>query len=270
MVRWPVSLVVSPCHSAVNDGKAMNNIFNRYALRASIIPILSVLVMLASVAFLDAQARVDTITRPCPASVNKAAVTILKNGDIDIRPCSGRNVLLNGSPLPGGTTASGTSRTNHVPVWSSQTNLAKSPLTWDGSQYLFNDADYTNTFFLSFFPGLAGNLTVGNFTVYQSGAFTLGPNAARVAGNGFGIVDLGDPSEAANGTLLRVNDNDAEIRIIANNGVALVGTTPLILSSPATITGSESCHAGQIGWSASALYLCVSDDTWKFVPLNTF
>ena len=125
-----------------------------------------------------AQSRTNRIYRPCPSTTVTARVEVQTDGDIDLVPCVGRSVLINGSPTSNTITFSGTDRTNFFPVFSSETNLAKSPFRWDGSIYTWNNAAANIEFTLDFTPSTAsGRFRVGDFTTTPTNYLTLDQSA---------------------------------------------------------------------------------------------
>lgn len=107
------------------------------------------------------QSRTNRLYRPCPGVGQQARVEINRSGDVDLVPCSGRSLLLNGVPFSNGFTISGAGRTNYIPYFSSETNLAKSPLSWDGTVFNFNNATGDSLYTLKFIPSATGYFQVG-------------------------------------------------------------------------------------------------------------
>lgn len=109
-----------------------------------------------------AQSRTNRIYRPCPSSVLQARVEVQSDGDIDLVPCVGRSVLINGVATSNTLTVSGSSRTNFFPYFSTETNIAKSPFSWNGTQYAWNNTAADATFAFTFQPS---SLNAGTFLV---------------------------------------------------------------------------------------------------------
>lgn len=65
------------------------------------------------------QSRTNRLYRPCPGSTTPAVIEVQRDGDIDMVPCSGRSVLVNGSNIAGGVQS--------VTLAASQNNLTVGP-----------------------------------------------------------------------------------------------------------------------------------------------
>lgn len=111
-----------------------------------------------------AQSRTNRIYRPCPSSVLQARVEVQSDGDIDLVPCVGRSVLINGVATSNTLTVTGSSRTNFFPYFSTETNLENSPFYWDGTSYIWSNTTLDTDFKMMFRPGV-GSGTDARFTV---------------------------------------------------------------------------------------------------------
>jgi hypothetical protein len=158
--------------------------------------------------------RANTLERRCAGSapvVPFAKVEVQRNGDINIRPCSGRAILLNGSPIATGigtlngltastqifalgaadtaafssatsthtlnlpiTAVSGASRTNFFPFFNAANTFAKSPFLWNGLIYQWNNTALNSEYTMDFVPNLAdGEFRVGDYTTTPTNFLTL-------------------------------------------------------------------------------------------------
>lgn len=114
-----------------------------------------------------AQSRTNRLFRPCSGSATPAKIEIQRDGDIDIVPCSGRDTLVNGVVISPTITFSGASRTDFFPFFSTQTNLAKSPFSWTGTAYEWNNTALDSDFLMQFTPDdSTGDFRVGSVSTY--------------------------------------------------------------------------------------------------------
>ncbi|HEX8636640.1 MAG TPA: hypothetical protein VF692_01155, partial [Pyrinomonadaceae bacterium] len=146
-----------------------------------------------------------TLTRRCPGAAptpGYAKIDLLNSGDINLVPCASKNVLLNGVTFAGSgltlnglsgtsqtfavaandtasvnstgtahtfrfpiTGITGASRSTFLPFFDGQNTLAKSTVSWNGTQYLFDNATANATFKLKMTPASgAGYFEVGSLT----------------------------------------------------------------------------------------------------------
>ena len=194
------------------------------------------------------QSRTNRLTRPCPSTSTLARVEIQSDGDIDLVPCSGGSILLNGSPLTGAFTVSGASRTNFFPYFDSSTDLAKSPFGWDGTKYAFNlNAGSNDAFRMELTPKTddTGRFRVGDFT------------------NGDAYIDV---NENTGNTVTIAGDN---INLTSPSGQISFGVSgsPLLLF-PSTITaggttGNQTINKprGTVNFAAAVSTLTVTNST---------
>lgn len=205
------------------------------------------------------QSRTNRLFRPCPAAITPATVEIQRDGDIDLVPCSGKNILLNGSPLTGGFTVSGVLKTNSFPVFSTETNLAKSPFTWDGTIYIWENAAANSTFGMRLEPAVgAGSFIVGGsgtgYEINQAnqthdirtasnlsgldidGDATFANNTAYLFS---GDTQIGDVFTSGTGTKLRIRDSQANFQFLNSAGTATV-----VLSAVQSYTLQRTITAG--------------------------
>jgi hypothetical protein len=151
----------------------------------------------------SAQSRTNRITRPCAGSATFGRVEVQADGDIDLVPCVGRSVLINGVATSNTLTVSGSSRTNFFPYFSTETNLAKSPFGWNGTAFSWNNTALNATFGLNFTPDTSnGNFSVGEsgvaffelsqngFAAFVVGAFDISPTSGQAS------LSLGSSSNA--------------------------------------------------------------------------
>jgi hypothetical protein len=170
------------------------------------------------------QSRTNRLYRPCPGVGQQARVEINRSGDVDLVPCSGRSLLLNGVPFSNGFTVSGASRTNYIPYFSSETNLAKSPFSWDGSVYTFNNPTGDSLYTMQFTPSPLGYFQVGTDVedarvyydfaqrlfivnagaIWPSTRFQLRPSGTNIYTPQFAV---GDINAVDNSTYFDVNDS---------------------------------------------------------------
>lgn len=111
----------------------------------------------------DAQSRTNRLYRPCSGSSTPAVVEVQRDGDINLIPCSGRQIQINGAEFSSAFTVSGTSRTNFFPYFSTDTNLAKSPYSWNGTSYAWNNTTANSVFTMGLTTdtGSGGSFSVG-------------------------------------------------------------------------------------------------------------
>lgn len=111
------------------------------------------------------------LTRRCAGAtpvVAQSVIDLEKDGDINLQPCNGRTIQVNGSTVTFGspiTGLSGSSRTNFFPYFNGETTLAKSPFGWNGTLYTWNNTALNSEFTQEFTPSTAaGRWRVGDFT----------------------------------------------------------------------------------------------------------
>jgi len=196
--------------------------------------LLTLTIVFLAFADCDAQ-RSSRIYRPCSGSSTPAKVEVESDGDIDFVPCSGRDVTLNGLSIANGFTVSGSSRTNYFPYFSTQTNLAKSAFSWDGTLYRFNDSAETAQFTLELTPSTAaGRFRVGDFTTTPTAYFDVNQSASSVAfqgntsntfsltGSGIDTTNSG-VSWTTNGNINIAVSALGQINLDSNSGTVAIG-----------------------------------------------
>jgi hypothetical protein len=132
-----------------------------YLVEIMKIAVISLIVILSAISACAQTRTAFRLYRPCPGVGQQAKVEINRSGDVDLVPCSGRSLLLNGTPFSNGFTVSGAGRTNYVPFFSTETNLAKSPLSWNGTFFNFNNPTGDSLYTMEFNPSPTGYLRVG-------------------------------------------------------------------------------------------------------------
>lgn len=181
------------------------------------------------------QSRTNRLYRPCPGVGQQARVEINRSGDVDLVPCSGRSLLLNGVPFSNGFTVSGASRTNYIPYFSSETNLAKSPFSWDGSVYTFNNPTGDSLYTMQFMPSPTGYFRLGTNDDFQrlnwsfqfaQVNWTLGFQPYTqlfMRPTDFSVISrrvlLGDVYSDGNNTSLQIDDNLKKISLLGDGSV---------------------------------------------------
>lgn len=222
--------------------------------------------------------RTNALTRPCAGSSTKARVEILRTGNIDLVPCSGKDILLNGSALSNGFTVSGSSRTNFFPVFSSQTNLAKSGMYINAST---PEDEYSYVF--STLPGSTAN---GFFTELRSasdagGGFFFAGSSVRYLSFDLGsfqalssvvsLTALADSGDAVSLTASAGGDIalDTQGKVYFRNGW-FDGSSASMLTIPGGVApASNPCTPGQLYVSSGFLYVCdMNSSSWYRVALD--
>jgi hypothetical protein len=160
-----------------------------------------------------AQSRTNRIYRPCPNTAVTARVEVQTDGDIDLVPCVGRSVLVNGSPTSNTITFSGTDRTNFFPAFSTETNLARSPFSWNGTTFNWNNLAADSEFKMLFAPSTgAGTFLVGDYEDTGQNFFRIGQNGIlTLASSWEATLDgpihmIGDVTGRGNQLYLSIND----------------------------------------------------------------
>jgi hypothetical protein len=154
-----------------------------------------------------AQSRTNRLQRPCPGTSTPAVVEVQSDGDINLQPCPSKSLLINDAPLSSVISFAGGSRTNFVPYYSAQNTLSKSPLSWNGTLYRFDNPAGSATFRFDLTPDSAGNgaFRLGN-TANALDYFRLdqGNNVAQLAARN---VTIGDMNNSANGNAIVLDDS---------------------------------------------------------------
>lgn len=255
------------------------------------------LVMAAMVPAVPAQRAYEIFRSAClgPSPVvPKPFVIVETDGDINLVPCDGKTVNINGVPIGPGllslnaltasaqfltvaandtaswsdsvathqlrlpiTAITGSSRTNFFPNFTAANTFGKSPFSWNGTLYNFQNTALNNTFSMQFTPsstvglfsvGTGGNVfsidqSSGNVVLsgdndisLQSGNTTFeldgSGNTATMAGNGVTVNSrsnsfiAGDIGGVGFGTLLTLDDASSSITLAAASGVLLPDQSP--------------------------------------------
>lgn len=224
------------------------------------------------------QSRTNTLSRPCAGASTKARVEILRGGDIDLVPCSGKDVKLNGSTLSA-VSLSGASRTGYFPYFSSQTNLAKSGFAYANqfpttSTYIFDNDNLNATYQMVFrATSVADNglFSVGNTTnnilLSESDNPGLSMRANHVFIEGLNDSGVGLTLRAAAGGDIVL---DSPGLITFTNAPTFDGSAAGVFTVPYGTTPANPCQPGQIYIGTdSYLYVCEpGSSTWYRVALT--
>lgn len=211
----------------------------------SFVALVSSAIAIAFVCSVSAQ-RSYRLTRPCAASTTSGLVEIERDGDINLRPCSGRDVNINGTPTVNTITFSGSSRTNFFPYFTTNTNLTKSPFSWDGTSYAWNNTAVTSDFVMNLNPttGVGGSFLVGDSTSGTQDYFSItsGQNDWHSSGN----LDIGTLGGAAigltsggGGTISLTSGSNTQIRNSTTAGATFAAATGLVTVGDLTGVGSQ-------------------------------
>lgn len=208
----------------------------------------------------DAQSRTNRLYRPCSGSSTPATVEVQRDGDINLVPCSGRQIQINGTEFSSAFTVSGAARTSFFPYFSTETNLAKSPFSWNGTTYSWNNtaANSVFTMGLSTDTGSGGSFMAGKasgtrlFIDGQQGEtyldseiliqLTSGQAMALSAPIGITInsagsnTKIGDTGLIENGTVFTVNDLN-ETYTFGNSSADTTFQGPVIMQTTADMVG---------------------------------
>lgn len=241
--------------------------------------------------------------RTCPGaapSPAKALVQIEKDGDINLVPCATKAVFINGASSAGllsslnGLTAatqlfavaandtasfssatathtlrlpitaiSGSSRTNFFPFFDAANTFAKSPFSWNGTGYAFNNTALNANWRLEFIPNDAtGSFTVGDAFATPTNYFELiqGSSESTISAQ---TVILGDAVSQASGTSIAIDALADSILLsdaAANSKVLLnFNTNTFEIDSGAGIT-----TIGDISGAGNSTLFSVNDATQRF------
>jgi hypothetical protein len=248
----------------------MNRIY-----RSSLILLLSLFVFAISV---SAQ-RTYRLTRPCPSSTTPGIVEVERDGDVNVRPCSGRDFLVNGiAPAGSSITFSGSGRTTYIPYFTTNTNLTKSPFSWNGTRYLFSDTAETATFDFAFTPatGAAGLFEIGtatNFLTFDgSGVFTLNPSTSLnlTAGGGTSTFNIDGGTNNIGISSSNQLDLDSAATNVGSSGVLSLTSTGNTTIRSGTASGATfggtSTFLGDVGFTDTSGLLSMSATTTQLNP----
>lgn len=273
------------------------------------------------------------LIRPCPATITPAVVEIQRDGDIDLVPCSGRSVFINGNPTTGlinslnGLTAasqtfavpiandtaswssavsthtlrlpitavSGSSRTNFFPYFDAANTLAKSPFSFSGSLYTWDNPALAGTFIMTFSPSATGegtfrlgNLTgtifeideaLQNFTFSTAGAdaqILINGNSNQINLNADASIEISSPAVNlgrldVDGVVFEVDDaassftfsqNDVEAATVSfANSIARFTFFRTITAGGTTGNQTINRPVGTVNFAAAAAALTVTNST---------
>ena len=167
---------------------------------------ITLLLVLAAVDLACAQSRTNRLQRPCPSTSTPAVVEIQKDGDINLHPCPSKSLLVNDAPLSSSVSFGGSSRTSFVPYYSAENTLSKSPFSWNGTLYRFDNGAGSATFRFDLTPDSAGNgaFRFGN-TTNALNYFRLDQNGS-VAQLAARNAAIGDMNNSGNGNVVVLND----------------------------------------------------------------
>lgn len=203
--------------------------------------ILSLLVLTLAAIDVSAQ-RTTTIRRPCPASTTPAKIEIQRDGDIDLVPCVGRAVLIDGSAIgAGGTEATttevltGTNTTKYVSansaaaLWEQGSDVASAGTLSLGEGGYFNITGTTTITDIDFATDKAGRRAwvkfAGVLTLTHNGTTLILPTGANIT------TAAGDTAEI-------ISEGSDAVRIVSYqraSGAALVGSSGDITIGTTTI-----------------------------------
>jgi len=203
--------------------------------------ILSLLVLTLAAVDVSAQ-RTTTIRRPCPASTTPAKIEIQRDGDIDLVPCVGRAVLIDGSAIgAGGTEATttevltGTNTTKYVSansaaaLWEQGSDVASAGTLSLGEGGYFNITGTTTITDIDFATDKAGRRAwvkfAGVLTLTHNGTTLILPTGANIT------TAAGDTAEI-------ISEGSDVVRIVSYqraSGAALVGSSGDITIGTTTI-----------------------------------
>lgn len=134
------------------------------------------------------------IKSKCSGTLVYSEIQINRLGDIVHTPCSGRSSIFNGlvdftnATITGVVSGSGTA--NFVPRFTAASVIGNTPLSWDNTNYVFNNTALNSTFTLAFTPNnttgsfVAGDTATNSFRIIQAANTTL------VSGRNSAIGDL--------------------------------------------------------------------------------
>jgi hypothetical protein len=116
---------------------------------------------------------INQIKGKCPNTIGGYGFLIVQgNGDINAVPCAGKNFLINGSPITG--TVTGTGTANYISRWTSASAIGNTPFSWNNTQYEFNNTALNSEFELLFTPSTAaGRLLIGDCTTTPTNCLDL-------------------------------------------------------------------------------------------------
>ncbi len=185
------------------------------------------------------------MSRPCPGTATPSIVEIQRDGDINLVPCSGRTVQVNGITTASAFTVSGSSLTNFFPIFSTETNFTKSPFSFSESfgteSYSFNNTAGNATFNMFFNPSASdsGLLAVGDCTSAPLTCLEIdeGSDFVNLTGglrtklslseNAGGVTSLGDVTSGGNGTNLTITDSSSGFNFANTANTGRFGLTSI-------------------------------------------
>ena len=124
---------------------------------------------------------VNRISTPCktPYTGTIGSIQATTAGDLTYTPCTTRTSLFNGNVdfsnatvtgLSGSGFISGTGTATFVPRFTSASVLGNTPLSWNGTQYDFQNTALNSNFIFQFLPSSAGGIfKFGDFTTTLTG-----------------------------------------------------------------------------------------------------
>lgn len=161
---------------------------------------------------------IQFISGKCPTTRTYGSVTVQRDGNINLIPCAGQDVLINGVPIPSGGAIGGTGTATFFPVFTAAQTIGNSPYLWNGTDYVWNNTALNGVFTMNLEPSATdGNFSVGdvtNSTVF----FRLDGTAdtAELKGN---VVEVGDVDGVSNLTLFTLNDSSQTMNFTAGTTV---------------------------------------------------
>lgn len=235
------------------------------------------------------------IGRPCPGlNANPSAVTVTTTqaGDVNLVPCFGGTVQIGGAPIGPGllslnaltasaqfltvaandtaswsdsvathqlrlpiTAITGSSRTNFFPNFTTANTFGKSPFSWNGTLFNWQNTALNNTLLFQYTPTrLAGIFHVGDNVNADFNIDEATGVIGFVSGGGFNVdtktsaAEIGDVNGIGTQTLFILNDATSSISLFAAAGVALPAQTPkaILTLNTAGVVTSNLLTNGQI------------------------
>lgn len=201
----------------------------------------------------------DVIKRRCPAPNGTVFGSILVSGDIFHTPCPSRasiftgNVNFTGATVTGVMTGTGTA--NFVPRFTAAQILGNTPLSWNGTSYVFSDTALTSDFTMNLTPtAAAGRFRVGKFAAPLITYIDLNQTA--------GTVDVG--SNGNNGVFFSNSAFGGFALLYAGGQISL--SAPKFAFGIRTVTAAGTTGAqtidksmGSVNFGAAATTLVVTN-----------